>query len=47
LLSVPADATEEQIKQMVMNAPEAQKWLQGKEPKKWIIVKNKIINVVL
>ena len=31
----------------VVNQPEAQKWIEGKTPKKVIVVKGKIINIVI
>ena len=31
----------------VVNQPEAQKWIEGKTPKKIIVVKGKIINIVI
>ncbi|MCX7696940.1 MAG: class I tRNA ligase family protein [Bacteroidales bacterium] len=47
LITVPVGATEEEIKQKILSSSEGQKWLQGKEPKRWVIVPNKIINVVV
>ncbi|MCE2757351.1 MAG: class I tRNA ligase family protein [Chitinophagaceae bacterium] len=41
------DITQDQIEQMVMQEPVVQKWLEGKQPKKIIYVKNKMINVVI
>lgn len=46
-LSVPVDATQEQVTAMVLGAPEAQKWLGGNPPKKVIFVPRKIVNVVV
>jgi len=39
--------SKEEIQQAVMESEEAQKWLQGKTPKKVIIVPKKIINIVI
>lgn len=39
--------SKEEIQQAVMETEEAQKWLQGKTPKKVIIVPKKIINIVI
>jgi len=44
---VPVDAGNEEITQMVLEAPEAQKWLAGNAPKKVIVVPRKIVNVVV
>ena len=37
----------EEMEKSVLSAPEAQKWLQGKPPKKIIIVPKKIVNIVV
>ena len=47
ILTVPVDATQEQVTKMVIEAPEAQKWLEGNPPKKVIVVPRKIVNVVV
>ena len=36
-----------EIQADVVTAPEAQKWLEGKTPKKIIVVPGKIINIVI
>jgi leucyl-tRNA synthetase len=41
------EITQDQIEQLVMQEPVVQKWLEGKQPKKIIYVKNKMINVVI
>jgi leucyl-tRNA synthetase len=46
-LPVPLAATTDAIEAMVRDAPEAIKWMDGKEPRKIIIVPGKIINIVL
>lgn len=46
-LTVSVDASQEEITTMVLEAPESQKWLEGKQPKKIIIVPRKIVNVVV
>jgi leucyl-tRNA synthetase len=46
-LTMPAGAEKSSIEQAVLEAPEAQKWLQGKPPRKIIVVPNKIVNVVV
>jgi len=45
--SFPVDAAKEDIEKAILEAPESQKWLDGKTPKKMIIVPKKIINVVV
>lgn len=42
-----ADASNEEIEKTVLSHENAQKWLEGKTPKKVIIVPKKIVNVVL
>ena len=44
-LSLALTVTE--IEQAVLAAPESEKWLQGKPPKKIIVVQKKIINIVI
>lgn len=46
-LSMPVTATNAEIETSVKSAPEAIKWLEGKEIKKMIIVQGKIINIVI
>jgi len=46
-LELPVDMPVEEIEKQVKAAPEAERWLSGKEPKKIIVVPNKIINVVV
>ena len=40
------DATEDQVRDMVMQMPEIIKWLEGKEVKKFIFIPKKIISIV-
>lgn len=47
MLELPMGISPQEAQQAVVNAPESQKWLDGKAPKKVIFVPNKIINVVL
>ncbi|WP_372776660.1 leucine--tRNA ligase [Mangrovibacterium sp.] len=46
-LAMAVDAPKEEIEKAVLTHEQAQKWLDGKTPKKMIIVPKKIINVVL
>ncbi|MBN2727711.1 MAG: leucine--tRNA ligase [Bacteroidales bacterium] len=46
-LLLPADASKEDIEKAVLNAEESVKWLEGKAPKKVIIVPGKIVNIVV
>jgi leucyl-tRNA synthetase len=46
-LELPVDMPQEEMQKAVLNDPAAQKWLEGKTPKKFIIVHKKIINVVI
>lgn len=46
-LSMPATATQAEIEAAVKAAPEAGKWLEGKEIRKMIIVPKKIVNIVI
>jgi len=47
LLNLSLDLSIEQIQEHVMDHADTQKWLEGKTPKKFIIVAGKIINIVL
>ena len=46
-LELPAESTREEVEAAVMAAPEAAKWLEGKTPKRVIVVPGKIVNVVI
>ncbi len=47
VLEFAADATNAEIEKTVLEHPNSQKWIEGKTPKKVIIVPKKIVNVVL
>ena len=47
VLEFPADATNAEIEKTVLAHPNSQKWMEGKSPKKIIIVSKKIVNVVI
>ena len=47
VMEFPADATNEEIESAVLDHQNSQKWMDGKTPKKVIIVPKKIVNVVL
>jgi len=46
-LDIDIAADEETIKNIVLQHPQSQKWLEGKEPKRVIVVKGKIVNIVI
>jgi leucyl-tRNA synthetase len=46
-LHLPADMPSTDVEKLVMNDEQAQKWLEGKTPKKVIVVPKKIVNIVL
>lgn len=46
-LTLALDATQQQVEEIVLKDAVVQKWLEGKQPKKIIYVKNKMINVVV
>ena len=46
-LDLPVDLSKEDIEKAVLEAEEAQKWIEGKTPKKIIVVPKKIVNVVI
>ncbi len=46
-IKVKRGTDEEEIKKIALNSEKIQKWLEGKEPQKIIMVKNKLVNIVL
>jgi len=46
-LTLSLDVTQQQVEEIVLKDPSVIKWLEGKQPKKIIYVKNKMINVVI
>ena len=46
-IEVPADADEEEVKRIALADAGAERWLDGKQPRKIIFVKNKLVNVVV
>jgi leucyl-tRNA synthetase len=46
-LELPVEMPAEEVQKAVLNAGESVKWLEGKSPKKIIVVYKKIINVVV
>ena len=47
MLSLPAMLTPQEVEAAVLSAPEAEKWLEGKTPRKVIVVPKRIVNIVL
>jgi len=47
MLELPLDLKADQVQEIIINNADAQKWLNGKAPKKVIFVPKKIINVVI
>lgn len=47
VLTVPADISEDDAKNIVLSDSTIIKWLEGKEPKKVIFVKGRLINIVI
>ena len=46
-LTAPVTATDAEIKEMALNDPTTQKWLQGKPPKRVVLARRKLINLVI
>lgn len=46
-VSVGADMQPKQVEEIVMSSEQAQKWLEGKTPKKVIVVPGRIVNIVV
>ncbi len=47
LIECPVDISEEDIKVKALGLPDVSKWLEGKEIKKFIFIKGKLINLVI
>ena len=47
MIDAPADASKQEVEQMALAADGAAKWLDGKTPKKIIVVPGKIVNIVI
>ena len=46
-LAVPAGTSKEDVEKMALEHENSEKWLEGKTPKKVIVVPNKIVNIVI
>ena len=46
-MEVPVDISEDEAKEKVLASEKVQKWLEGKEPKKVIFVKGKLVSIVV
>ena len=46
-IEVPVDADEEEVKRLALADAGAERWLAGKEPRKVIFVKGKLVNIVV
>jgi leucyl-tRNA synthetase len=46
-LNIDLDATQQQVEEIVLSNDIVKKWLEGKQPKKVIYVKNRMVNVVV
>jgi leucyl-tRNA synthetase len=46
-IEVPTNSAEELLREAVAKDEKSQQWIQGKSPKKFIVVPNKLINIVV
>lgn len=46
-LELPADMSREEVEKAALTHPDSAKWIDGKTPKKIIVVPNKIVNIVV
>jgi leucyl-tRNA synthetase len=46
-IEIPADADEEEVKRLALADAGAERWLDGKQPRKIIFVKGKLVNIVV
>ncbi len=47
MLELPLDLSKEEIEKTVLEQESSQRWLEGKTPKKVIVIPKKIVNIVL
>ena len=46
-MQVPNGTSKEEVEKLAMENPNSEKWIEGKTPKKIIVVPNKIVNIVI
>ena len=46
-MQVPADTDRNEVERLALSNPNAEKWIEGKTPKKIIVITNKIVNIVI
>lgn len=46
-INISIAASQAEVTEIILNAPESQKWIEGKTPKKIIVVPGKIVNIVV
>ena len=46
-MQVPNGTSKEEVEKLAMENPNSEKWIDGKTPKKIIVVPNKIVNIVI
>ena len=46
-MQVPNGTAKEEVEKLALNNPNSEKWIEGKTPKKVIVVPNKIVNIVI
>lgn len=46
-IQAPADADVKEVEKIALSAPESEKWIAGKAPKKVIVVPGRIVNIVI
>ena len=47
MITFPLDMPKEEIEKNVLGSESVRKWMEGKDPKKVIIVQGKIVNLVV
>ena len=47
MLDIPADMPKDEVEKTVLACPDAMKWLDGKTPKKVVVVPGRIVNIVV
>jgi leucyl-tRNA synthetase len=46
-IDVPADWSDDRLKEIALSSERVQKWFEGKTPRKVIVIRGQLVNIVL
>ncbi len=46
-MTVSSSLSEEEIKEQALSQPKVREWMEGKEPRKILVVQKKLVNIVV